>query len=424
MKSLIKQLGLLAKLAMLLTIFTTTTASGQNSVQVLQHPISPLYTYNGRCPGGFAAIDVHMYYDPLFGAWHMGSDINGYNADGSPCGNADEGAEVRAIGNGTIVLATDQGPGRGKVMITRHILPDDNRSQVDFACYHLKSFDRTSGPVAAGTLVAKLGRTGNVPAHLHCEATVVSATGTMVNPWADACTAANQSAGFCIDNPNQIRRPLMTAAHARRYVSPSLLLETRMYGVTRAISGSGALYRFTVGMHAPAAFTYVSRGSDRKSINSAVAAGWIRYGLLYARDNSWYYRGDSTDVTMHPGSSYGIWPLVDGLGLTIAYVYNTPELKDDLARFDLVKAANEAGLKYIDPSAMVRNPPYASSTEFDFFAMPATKTTNAVKGDANFKHVVLIAMHRTEPWTRRLSSIWDGDQRAWGPWRDRGNTVP
>ena len=396
-------------------------------MQVYQYPISPFYTYNGRCPGGFAAYDVHMYYDydPALRAFHMGEDWNGHLANGSPCGNADDGAEVRAIGIGTIVLAKNQGTGRGNVMITRHVLPDDRRTVIDWACYHLKSFERTSGTVGAGTLVAKLGTTGGVPAHLHCEATLVSATSTMINPWHDVCTTTNQSAGTCIDNPNGVSRPPMTAANAAKYVSPSLLLETRMDGITYDLSGTGGVAKFTVGMQAPGGFAYVSKGQERKSINNAVAAGWIRYGLLISKpDGGWIYRTDSNSVTMHPGSWYGVWPLVSGLGLTIAYPNGTRRAMEDLARFDLVKAANEAGLKYIDPDAMVQNPSYAQGSEFDFYAMPATKTTNASLGDSNFKHIVLVAIHRTDPWTRRQSAIWDGDQRTWGPWKSRGFTFP
>jgi len=404
-------------------------ALGADKVATFSYPINPSYTYNGRCPGGFAPIDFHMYYDPssALKGWHMGEDWNGYLANGDACGNNDEGADVRSIGDGTIVSATDQGTGRGNVLITRHTLPDDRQTQVDLACYHLQRFERTSGTVYAGTLVAKLGRTGGVPAHLHCEATLVSATGTKVNPWHDVCTNAgtNQSTpGHCTDNPNAVKRPFMTAANAARYISPSLLLESRMNGVAYSIPATDGIVKVTVGKRAPGGFAYVSKGSDRRSIKRAVEAGWIKYGLLRQESSGWVYLTDSNRLVMHPNVQYGVLPLVSGLGLAIAYPNDTQRSMEELARFDLVQEANDAGLKYIDPDAMVRNPPYASGSDYDFYAMPATKTTNATKGDANFKHTVLVAIHRTEPWTRRQSAVWDADQRAWSAWKSRGYTIP
>ena len=266
-----------------------------------------------------------------------------------------------------------------------------------------------------------------MPAHLHCEAMLVPATGTKINPWHDVCAAAgsNQStAGHCTDNPNAVKRPFMTAANAARYISPSLLLQTRANGINHTIPATGGIKTFSVDLRAPGGFASVSKGSDRRSINRAVEAGWIKYGLLVSQSTNWGYWSDSNRLVMRPGVQYGIWPLVSGLELRIAYPNDTQRSMEDLARFDLVQAAKEAGLKYIDPAAMVRNPPYAQGADYDFYAMPATKTTNAIKDDASFKHIVLVGIHRNEPWTRRQSAVWDADLRAWSAWGSRGNTVP
>jgi len=403
-----------------------TSAHAQVTVQTLSHPISVNETNGGKCRGGFIPNAKHFYFDAELDGYHAGDDTNGYTSSMSSCD--DEGTPVRAIGHGKVVVAENQGTGRGNVVITRHVLPDDLQNEIDFACFHLKSIAVTKGQqVITGTRIGELGKSGTLSPHLHCEATLVRADTSRINPWHDICLSADAVQSHCVDNANGVRRPRLTASNAARYISPKLLVESRAYGQSLNTTGTvSALNTFTVGAKAPGSLAVVSVNQRRMSINAAKLAGFIMYGLVWQEsDGRWLYTSDSRTVMMVPGKLYAIIPLVSGVGISVSYPVESGSSKEDLALHDAIKAASRAGLSYIETDALVRNPAFARDTpDFITFGMRATRTTNTTRGSTDFAHWVVVAQHRERMWTSRQTNVWNADTRTWSGWTDAGDSVP
>ena len=94
---------------------------------------------------------------------HLGED---WNAEAG--GNSDCGLPVYAVSKGLIVFAAEAGPGKGKIIIVRHQLPDG--TLVETLYEHLQSFARTDGEVARREKIGQIGDAdGAYPCHLHFE---------------------------------------------------------------------------------------------------------------------------------------------------------------------------------------------------------------------------------------------------------------
>ena len=94
---------------------------------------------------------------------HLGED---WNAEAG--GNSDCGLPVYAASKGLIVFAAEAGPGKGKIIIVRHLLPDG--TLVETLYEHLLSFARTDGEVARREKIGQIGDAdGAYPCHLHFE---------------------------------------------------------------------------------------------------------------------------------------------------------------------------------------------------------------------------------------------------------------
>ena len=94
---------------------------------------------------------------------HLGEDWNKNSG-----GNTDCGEPVYSIADGTIVLAQDEGPGWGNVVIVEHTLPSGEKIESLYG--HLETMGISSGEVKKREQIGTIGNAnGRYPCHLHFE---------------------------------------------------------------------------------------------------------------------------------------------------------------------------------------------------------------------------------------------------------------
>lgn len=342
---------------------------------VFQWPVSPISAY--------APEDFHMafYDDPNLLGYHMGEDWNAN--DGS-----DETSDpLYALTNGYVVYVDNAGtvvPSKGKIIIVRYTLP--NGDTVDSAYYHCNTIVvNLHDYVVPDQKIAEIGKTGTFNPHLHWQMETDPDLSPSVNPY-----HGEQLEGGPARDP-------MTPANALRYTSPSLFVDDRSQTESKPITSSGTWTFFYVNDYAPSSTAHLDVGDgDLYSIDRAVSANLISsYGVIYQKsDGTWWFYNNVMNIHFEPGTQYAIW-LNNGTG-TFNVVPPANNYKDDRARIDMVRVANEDSRYNVPVTAKnnVRVELFASYNTSDptyYYRKMAFmfKRADGTEGGAYFNHATL-----------------------------------
>ena len=271
-------------------------------------PVQPASSYYNAGP--FLSLNK--------GKYHLGEDWNGNGRN-----STDYGDPVYPIAVGKVIKALDQKGSIGKVVVVKHLLPDN---QVVYSYYfHLsKILVKVNDIVYSNKPLGNIGDANGYyvgAAHLHFEIRRV-----------------NQSASSSYYQT-------LTVATARKYRDPSLFIDDRReeigIGNVAGNTFSSSDEDIQVSNYAPASLAHVTYRGKTLSLPLAIEAGWID-STVHVREqaaNRWIATTLS-DFVFSPNADFKIKFLQDCFLMIVVPGHN---FQASRARDDMILAAWRAG---------------------------------------------------------------------------------
>ncbi len=335
--------------------------------------------WNPPCSEGLgyknAPDQYHTEVNYTFNGYHVGEDWNGVCG-----GNTDLNGDLYAIADG-IVDEVGEDSSRGKWLSIIYTLP--NGKQVKSVYFHLNdiSVSVTNPVYRNSTVIAKIGNTGTILAHLH---------------WGMLTDMNAPIVGY-----NQL-----SVTDALKYTPPALFVDDRNNPNTPIALVSGAWNYFYADDNAPSSTTYIEYGGNKYTLQQAAASNIIHEVMEWWDGAAWQQYSSLDKVFFGKYVWHDIWALVPNVNLIITIPGNG--FLADRARSDMVYTASQDSLSRFQDvlsESYQENLSWDPSWELRQMAFTVNQTYGWIYQITNISNRLL-----------RYTAYYDPDTGVWTGW--------